>query len=281
MRLAILMTCHNRKESTIVCLESLFNNELPVNFNIDVFLVDDGSTDGTTAAVNTAFPNVIVIKSSGDLFWNRGMRLAWKTASAKEDFDFYLWLNDDLELKNDSFEIIFNDYNKLNNDKSILSGVCASKDNLITYGGYSLGSKQRILPNGNIQECDFFNGNFVLVPRSVFSEIGMLDKIFHHAKGDFDYGLRAKQNGIKSYITSNIIGYCERHEDLPVWCNRNVSLSKRINAFYSPLGIDPYRTFIFKKRHYGFLISVYHLIIIHVRLFLPSIWVWLKKDTYL
>ena len=115
MRLAILMTCHNRKESTIVCLELLFNNELPVNFNIDVFLVDDGSTDGTTAAVNTAFPKVIVIKGNGQLFWNRGMRLAWEQATLNKQYDFYLWLNDDIELFKDSLEVIFNDYHNLNN----------------------------------------------------------------------------------------------------------------------------------------------------------------------
>ena len=137
---------------------------------------------------------------------------------------------------------------------------------------------QRIIPNGETQRCDFFNGNIVLIPNSVYSEIGLLDDVFLHGKGDFDYGLRAKNSGIISYITSQSIGVCERHNQLPVWCNKKFNILKRIRAFYSPLGIDPYRTFIFEKRHYGVFIAIYHLFTIHIRLFFPSIWVLLKKD---
>ena len=49
--LAVLLTCHNRKDKTLACLESFYLAEKPVGYTFDIFLVDDGSTDGTNNAV--------------------------------------------------------------------------------------------------------------------------------------------------------------------------------------------------------------------------------------
>ena len=69
MRIAAIITCHNRKEKTLVCLKSLFQ----IIQNIDVFLTDDGSTDGTSEAVKKIYPQVNIIQGDGNLFWSRGM----------------------------------------------------------------------------------------------------------------------------------------------------------------------------------------------------------------
>jgi GT2 family glycosyltransferase len=74
--IAVLLTCHNRRDKTITCLDSLYNCLLPSDFQLDVFLVDDGSSDGTSKAVSEKFPSVNVIQGNGNLFWNQGMRLA-------------------------------------------------------------------------------------------------------------------------------------------------------------------------------------------------------------
>jgi len=279
MKLAILLTCYNRKQQTLSCLKRIYSALEKVSYlDFEFYLVDDGSTDGTFDAVSSTFSDVNIIKSSGCLYWNRGMRLAWENASGDKDFDFYVWLNDDVELHNDSFEILFNDYKELKNKKSILCGLCESKDHRITYGGYLLESRQRIISNGKTQECDYFNGNFVLIPRSVFLEVGMLDKIFHHSKGDFDYGLRAKKYGIKSYVTSCIVGCCERHDFLPIWCNTKCNFFKRFSFFYTPLGPEPFQNFIFEKRHFGLFLAIFHIFTIHLRLLFPWLWKLLGKD---
>lgn len=97
-KLAVLMTCHNRKDKTMTCLSSLYKASQPIDYSIDVFLVDDGSTDGTGEAVKEKYPEVNIIKGDGSLFWNQGMRLAWNVASSRCSYDFYLWLNDDVIL---------------------------------------------------------------------------------------------------------------------------------------------------------------------------------------
>ena len=96
-KLAVLMTCHNRREKTLRCLTSLFSCRPEAGLELSVYLVDDGSSDGTGDAVRQAYPSVSVIRGDGTLFWNRGMRKAWEDA-LKKNADFYLWLNDDTVL---------------------------------------------------------------------------------------------------------------------------------------------------------------------------------------
>ena len=97
-RIAILMTCFNRSETTLRCLKSIVSQKLPNGFETKIYLVDDGSPDKTGTLVKEMFPNVRVINGNGKLFWTKGMALAWKTAAADADSDYYLWLNDDVTL---------------------------------------------------------------------------------------------------------------------------------------------------------------------------------------
>ena len=84
--IAVLLTCHNRKDKTLLCLKALYDQEgLNSDYLIEVFLVDDASTDGTAAAIKDKFPLVNIIQGNGYLFWNQGMRLAWKTATKTKD----------------------------------------------------------------------------------------------------------------------------------------------------------------------------------------------------
>ncbi len=53
-KIAALLTCFNRKQKTLACLEALFNQELPADVDISTYLVDDASTDGTRDAVRQA-----------------------------------------------------------------------------------------------------------------------------------------------------------------------------------------------------------------------------------
>jgi len=48
---AVLLTCYNRKAQTIACLGSLFEATIPEDLHLDIYLTDDGSTDGTGDAV--------------------------------------------------------------------------------------------------------------------------------------------------------------------------------------------------------------------------------------
>ena len=269
--IAVLLTCHNRRDKTIICLNALFNQkDFGQKYDFKVFLVDDGSDDGTSDAVAQEFPQVKLLQGDGNLFWNRGMHLAWSEA-AKEDFDFYLWLNDDTMLFPTALQDILN-CSRLTDEKSIICGTTRSAINgTITYGGRSK-TKGLLEPNNQLQQCDYFNGNCVLVPKSVYNAVGNLDYMFSHSTGDWDYGLRAAKKGIKSFISYYYVGTCEKHDSLPKWCSPSVKLSDRIKAFQTPLAVNPVQHFKFDLRHNGLLLAAKHYLGIYLRLFFPSFW---------
>jgi GT2 family glycosyltransferase len=103
MEIAVLMTCFNRVDKTLKCLCQLFANDL-TDISLSVYLVDDGSTDGTAKAVSENFPEVNVIQSDGGLFWNKGMHLAFSNAMQK-DYDAFLMFNDDTMLQSDAISL--------------------------------------------------------------------------------------------------------------------------------------------------------------------------------
>jgi GT2 family glycosyltransferase len=269
--IAVLITCFNRKEKTIHCLESLFNqNALDNDFNIEIFLVDDGSTDGTLEFIRDYFPNINFIQGTGNLYWNRGMHLAWENAAATKDFDYYMWLNDDTYLfKNALSNILFDSFSN-----SIICGTTKSSlSGEITYGGFSNNDKKFIVPNGNYQNAYYCNGNCVFVPRNVFRKLGNLDPIFHHALGDFDYGLRARKNGFDIKVAPDYIGFCENHESLPKWRSNSINLVNRIKYLYDPLsGCNPIQYFVYDNRHNGIFIACIHFISLHLRCIFPFLW---------
>ncbi len=245
MRIAVLMTCYNRRETTLRCLDSLYNQHLPEEVALKVFLVDDGCTDGTGAAVKAAHPNIEVIQGTGDLFWCNGMRMAWDHA-AKEDPDFYLWLNDDVQLREGAIEKLlscwlsvagkgsdshekYEDSQKIlitNNGSPITSqsrpavivgSTCDPVTGARTYGGQRmLGAHPAKLASVSPQdvpvECDTFNGNVVLVSRAVYKKIGNM-RPFRHAIGDTDYGLRAKAASCRIVVAPGFIGLCALNKE--------------------------------------------------------------------
>ena len=275
LRIAVLLTCHNRKEKTLNCLSNL-NLQQGINeqYTIKTYLVDDGSTDGTGAAVKSAFPDVKVIQGDGTLFWNRGMYTAWETA-AKESHDVYLWLNDDTDLYPSALLEML-DAAKETGYRSIISGCIESPTNKgeRVYAGVKREGKQHILnyPDGNINECDIINGNCVLVPQSVYEKVGNLDPRFSHALGDHDYSLRAKKLGIASYTTPRFVASCAPNEGLPKWRRAGVALPERLKNLYSPLSYShPYEFFMYEKAHFGLVTALKHFFSIHLRVFFPGL----------
>lgn len=270
--ITVILTVHNRKDKTIKCLENLFSQTLSSEYDLSVYLTDDGCTDGTPEAVSKIFPQVHIVFGDGTLFWNRGMWTAWDAASKAKDYDYYLWLNDDTFLYEDCISSLVT-ASTIKNDKAIIVGACQWLDHNkgLSYGAF-LNNKQRIVPNGSLQEAVTFNGNIVLIPRDVFLQVGNLDYYYRHSHGDTDYGFRAHALGIKIYQSGKYLGECDRHEKLPVWCNPDIPLKKRIKSLNLPTQYSPKEAFHYERKHYGIKTALFHQITIYLRLLFPTFW---------
>lgn len=271
---AILVTCFNRKQKTLNFCKSVFSQKDVSDKNFTVFLVDDGSTDGTREAVEEEFPAVNVIKGNGNLFWVGGMRLAWDTAfRSDKKFDYFLLMNDDVSLFDDAFKKLFNDHHQLHNPLSIMVGSFMDPyTNEHSYGGWLLENRynvkaKRVVPNNaNPQPCNLLEANMMLIPAQVVEKIGFFSDRFVHRIADNEYGLRAMKAGIPSYIASSYAGYC--HYDRPKnWKSFGEStLRERIQYLYSVKGIE-YKGYI-------------HYIKTYFPLYLPQAWAFLWGKTF-
>lgn len=272
MKTAALLTCYNRKTKTLACLKSLYDI-LPT---VDVYLTDDGCTDGTAEAVKVTFPNVHIVRGDGSLFWNRGMLAAWKEA-VRGDFEEYLWLNDDVELYPDF-------YTELKaccpNGDCIVSGLIEDFDKTrIIYGGYDA-SKQLVQATGQSQNIRWMNGNVVLIPKNVVEKIGLLDPYFIHDLGDVDYGIRAQEHGIAVVSTRCPIAAGYRNDVCRVrkW---GTTLSERFKALSKPLGSPLDKNFYFRRKHFGLLHAIaYNANIIFINLLPDWLVVKIWDDLY-
>ncbi len=275
-RIAIILTVYNRKQQTLQCIKALEEQTIHTNkqnIEIDIYLTNDGCTDGTPEAIKEKFPYIHIIDGDGTLFWNRGMYMAWQEA-AKKNYDYYLWLNDDTHLYNDAIERLVTTSEEYENLSVIIGSCCSTTDeNIITYGGRD---EKGILINdlGTCKKCIIFNGNIVLIPRFVFAKVGFNDNYYRHAMGDYDYSLMVKKEGLNSYVAKGLYGTCDLHPNKPKWCDSKVKLSERLKALYSPggNGSNPFEFFHFRRKHYGIIAACATFISNHIHVLLPKLW---------
>lgn len=262
-RIAVLATCFNRRDTTLRGLDALRTAAAELDYH--VYLVDDGSTDGTGDAVRREFPEVTVADGDGSLFWNRGMLKAWRTALV-HDLDYYLLFNDDLELLPNSLTRLFDFQQEMEAEhgpKVISLGKVVDPDSgAVTYGGYVVApgwSRLRFARAADAVPCDTMNGNCVLIPARAVAEIGLLSDRYSHYFGDIDYGLRARDAGYKLFQSRHAVGYTSYNDGAAAklkaltWSNRKFILTH-------PKGIPVREWLDFCRTHAGRLWPVNFLL---------------------
>lgn len=262
-KVSVLITCFNRKRKTIKCLEDLYQQEgIGSKFYLDVYLVDDGSHDGTSEEVEKRFPKVNLDRGDGNLYWNRGMHRAFSHA-IKDKADYFLWLNDDTFIYPDTIiRLLEVDRQKRSQENSAQIVVGATRDPMsggLTYGGYRRmnDSKLRSLrfklleASDEIQSCDGICGNCVLINAEAVKKIGNLDQSYRHRWGDIDYALRAGRAGCSVWLAPGYAGECPDNPNCDQWKNRNFSIPERLRLLHDIKGLGLADWFRFSRVHGG------------------------------
>ena len=260
-RIAVLMTCYNRREKTLRCLSAL-QEGLEQNgskLSVLVFLTDDGCSDGTADAIHTQgfrFP-VHILQGTGNLFWNGGMINSWKAALAEGGFDGYLWMNDDTYslpefwedlIAADAFSIAT--YGKhgiyVGSTKDIETGA-------FTYGGFNYVSKITLLdqllpPNGTFQPCQAAHGNITFVSQEVVDKMGIFCEKYWHGGSDHDYTYRAHKAGFPVLVLPRYSAECENDHIGKTRDHTTLPLRERMRLFWVKEGYGMHNALLFSRR---------------------------------
>lgn len=277
-RVAVLIASHNRRALTLASLESLFRQRRVEDLDVEVFLVDDGCTDGTGDAVRTRFPMVRVLAGNGKLYWNGGMRLAFDAATEK-GFDAYIFFNDDTILYKDALErmvSIARERLTAGMPTIVVGSTRSPLTGAQSYGGFLKKARGPIFQlemiavhSSRAIPCDTMNGNFVLVPAEVATTIGNLERRFQHQFGDLDYGLRAKDAGFDLRVMPGYAGDCFDNPSMGTWRDPTISLARRWRHLMSPKGVPVAEWTFFTRRHFGWR-WLHYAVSPYVKTFLSS-----------
>lgn len=241
-RVAVVMTVFNRREQTLRCLASLRDQERDTNADVTVFMVDDASTDGTSAAVAERFPEVRLVPGDGNLFWSGGTRQGLAAAYDEgKGFDFYWWVNDDTTLDRDALDRLLATAEQLDGNAcwpGILTGTMRDpQDGSPTYGGRWRPQPRRrplrftLMEPGDLPaRAETMNGNCVLVPAAVARTVGNISPAYRQRMGDFDYGLRATRAGHGVWVAPGTHGECAKN---PPHTPGTASLAHEIRMLWS------------------------------------------------
>lgn len=258
MTIAVLLTTFNRKQKTLACLQNLYQQQLPEDVQLKVFMTDDNSADGTADAVKTQFPEVNIFHGSGSLFWAGGMRNTWQKALTA-NADYYLLLNDDTLLNKNAVLSLLkgSSYVKSKGEKpAICIGSTADDETgKISYGGRKLVNKNSwgegsfVFSETEFVNCDVANANILLVPMEIVKDLGILSTAFTHGLADYDYTLKAKKAGYSLVVAPGFLGTCiDDHGNN--WKSANTTLKERIAYLKSPKGLAYHEYLSFIKTHF-------------------------------
>lgn len=285
MKIAVLITVFNRKEKTLSCLKDLYKQSGRNNHDIDIYIVDGGSNDGTVVAVNTEFPNVKIVIEEG-LYWAGGMRKAWSIAlDSGIIYDLFWLVNDDTHLYEhalcEGIKSHFYSLEKYSKGGVYIESTVSPTTKQFSYGGRKLikigkTPHAKLYPNNNYQPGELGNANSLFVSKDVFDAIGGFCEYCTHGIADYDYTLRATKAGFPCFVTPTYCGECEDDHGRN-WKSASVSLKDRITYLYSPKGLAYKENLIYIKR---FFPSEYlsAAIMPWIKTLLPQIWDRFKKN---
>lgn len=206
MKVAVVIPAHNRKNITLDCLTKL-SCVVTDGIFLQVIVVDDGSTDGTSVAIQELFAFVTVLRGDGKLWWsgatNLGVEHALKTGA-----NYILTLNDDVDFETDFILKMLETVS--NNPRSIVCCLICYENNrevILSAGRYRAGFLGYTTPakyankdvktvTDEIINSELESGYAMLIPAELFKLIGNFNaKAFPHHMGDMDFVLRARAAG--------------------------------------------------------------------------------------
>lgn len=266
---AVLITTYNRKATTLQGLDSLKRAIAAVgnDHHFDIFLVDDGSTDGTYESVEHKFPEVHLYKGDGQLYWVHGMLNAWQNAVETDSYDYFLWFNDDNKLYDNALHIMYSS-SEANGNQCVIAGAFCDHEGKPSYGGRDH-QKVLIVPNGAYQGIDILEGNLVLVPSVVYKTVGMLNPALRHNLGDYDYGFRAQRMGVSVLLTPEYIGINDHHDDGLFKHLHEMPFKARWKMFHDKKH-SPVYTYRMLKENKGMAIAVKEVVNQYLSVLFPS-----------
>jgi GT2 family glycosyltransferase len=217
LQLSVIIVNYNVKHFLEQCLQSVLL--AGKNIAIEIFVVDNSSTDGSAAHLPPLFPQV-------NFMWldkNVGFAKANNIGVAQAKGEYILFLNPDTIIAEESLEAILSFIKTNENIGAVgvkmidgsgqflkeskrafpspstslfkIMGLAKLFPRSKTFAKYHLGH----LSNNENHEVDVLAGAFMLIPKKVIDKVGSFDEAFFMYGEDVDLSYRIQKAGYKNY----------------------------------------------------------------------------------
>lgn len=215
MDLSIIIVNYNTRNLTLNCIQSIKDSQL--NYDYEILLVDNNSTDGSADAIKTSFSDVILIENMENVGFSKANNQAIKISAGR----YVLLLNSDTIVNKNTLSdtILYMEKNPMvgacgcevllpdgSLDKAChrgfptpqasfyyLTGISKCFPNNPSLNGYHL----NYLDMKKVHEIDCLVGAFMMVRKEAIYQVGLLDEIFFMYGEDIDWCFRLKKAGWK------------------------------------------------------------------------------------
>ncbi len=201
--MSVIVLNWNGWQDTLDCLSSLEKLDYP---NYKMVVVDNGSTDGSEENIRTAYPDIEILQSGGNLGFAGGNNIGIKYA-LEQGTDYVWLLNNDTVVDPAALtalveEALFGSFIGMVGSKVYYYEPCdliwfaGGTVSMVTGKTEHLLSRQRDIGQ-HYQSCDvdYVTACSMLVSREAIGSIGLLDTRFFLYYEETDWAMRAKRNG--------------------------------------------------------------------------------------
>jgi len=207
-RVAIVVLSWNGRDDTLGCLRSLRTVEYEP---LDLVVVDNGSTDGTEAAVRTEFPEVELVRCDENLGFAEGNDVGIRRA-LERGADHVLVLNNDVEVEPGFVTALVEQAAQQPDAGALCAKILFFEPrDRIWFAGARFDARRgrgrhvryREVDDpaeSEVTETDRACGAAMLISSSVIERVGDFDReLFAYAE-DTDWSLRARASGLRHYV---------------------------------------------------------------------------------
>jgi GT2 family glycosyltransferase len=215
--ISIIILSYNTQDLLKTCLQSIFSTIK--NTEYEVIVVDNASSDGSVDLVKSSQFSVHssrlkIVENDSNVGFAKGCNIGAKHAKG----EYLLFLNSDTVLKsNDTLDKLLIHIQK--EKVGIVGGMMVNPDNTYqrTFGSFYtlshvakmlfLGEKSEIATQDlkKVQKVDWVSGGFMMIRKSVFSEIKGFDERYFMYVEDVDLCYRVKKNGYDTVVDPSIL----------------------------------------------------------------------------
>ncbi|MBN2564017.1 MAG: glycosyltransferase family 2 protein [Phycisphaerae bacterium] len=175
---------------------------------VQVWLVDNGSSDGSPEWVEEHCPRVRVIRNGANLGWSGGNNVGVR-AALEEGADYIWLLNNDVELEPDCLGRLV-EYAEEHRDVGICGPLIydfSRRDSLSLFAGGIHYDRASVDPIDNPaafealpEQRRYISGCAMFIRAEVFRKVGLIDERFFLYFEDVDFCLRAAKAGFSSAV---------------------------------------------------------------------------------